>query len=169
MSYSLTSTETKTFTLTHAKHIAAKVATDLKRIQRFYGVPSDVRIESFENEIIQLLKNGYLDTVTYGFKKNNCWIEPTLIFTASDLEAGVNDDPGRVRPNKDITDADFCSYLTYSSAWSSLSVGEQLNFESELPFQRGGAEKPGVNGYLDNDRTYSSGGKTLSRSSVRSY
>lgn len=169
MSYSFTSTETKVFTLTHAKHIAAKVATDLKRIQRFYGVPSDTRIEHFESEIIQLLKYGYLNTVMYGFKKNDCWIEPTLKFTASDLEGGVNDDPGRIRPNKDITDANFYSYLTYSSTWNSLSADEKLEFELALPFQRGSAEEPNINGYLDNDRTYSSGGKTLSRASVRSY
>lgn len=169
MSYSFTSTETKTFTLTHAKHIAAKVATDLKRIQRFYGVPDDNRIEGFENEIIQLLKHGYLSTVTYGFKKNDRWIEPTLIFTVSELEGGINDDPGRIRPNKDITGANFYSYLTYSSTWNSLSANEKLDFESALPIQRGSAEEPGINGYLDNDRTYSSGGKTLSRASVRSY
>ena len=37
MSYSYSVTDTATFTRTHAKHIAAKVATDLKRMHRFYG------------------------------------------------------------------------------------------------------------------------------------
>ena len=40
MSTSFTITETTTFTLTHAKYMAAKVATDLKRMQRFYGAPN---------------------------------------------------------------------------------------------------------------------------------
>ena len=44
MSYSYTVTESTTFTVTHARHIAAKVATDLKRLQRFYGKPSDSAI-----------------------------------------------------------------------------------------------------------------------------
>ncbi len=44
MSYSYTTVETKTFTLTHAKHLAAKVAADLKRLQRLYGNISDERI-----------------------------------------------------------------------------------------------------------------------------
>jgi len=48
MSYSYTTTETKTFALTHARHLAAKVATDLKRLQRFYGGISDERIEQLE-------------------------------------------------------------------------------------------------------------------------
>ena len=39
MSYSYTLTETTTFTVTHARHMAAKVATDLKRMQRLYGEP----------------------------------------------------------------------------------------------------------------------------------
>jgi len=170
MSYSYTASESVTFTITHAKHIAAKVATDLKRMQRFYGKPSDTDIENYETEVIQLLKYGYLGTVTYGFKKGDSWIEPTLIYTASDLDGAANDDPGRVRPGKDISGAYFYSYLTYSSTWNNLTAEERSIFEKEeLPFQRGGADEPSINGYLDNDRTYSSGGKALSRATVRSY
>lgn len=149
--------------------MAAKVATDLKRLQRFYGSPCDVDIEEYENEITLLLKYGYLDTVTYGFKKENSWIEPTLRYTASDLDNAANDDPGRIRPNKNVTGASFASYLTRSSAWLNLSSDERANFENTLPFQRGSADEPCVKGYLENDRTYSSGGKTLSRTTVRSY
>ena len=35
MSYSYTISTLTSFTVTHARHIAAKVATDLKRLQRF--------------------------------------------------------------------------------------------------------------------------------------
>ena len=41
--HSYSYTESTTFTVTHARHMAAKVATDLKRMQRFYGKPSDER------------------------------------------------------------------------------------------------------------------------------
>lgn len=51
MSYSFTATETKTFTLTHARHLAAKVAADLKRLQRLYGHITDERINEFEGEV----------------------------------------------------------------------------------------------------------------------
>src|SRR5215208_6036058 len=54
MSYSYTLTETTTFTLTHAKHMAAKVATDLKRMQRLYNLPSDTDINNYEAEVIEL-------------------------------------------------------------------------------------------------------------------
>ena len=126
MSYSFTATETKTFTLTHAKHLAAKVTADLKRLQRLYGDVSDERIAQFEGEATELLRQGYLRTVTYGFKRDGSWIEPTLRYTASDLaNGGTDDDPGRVRPGINISGASFHSYLTYSSAWWALTPDQR--------------------------------------------
>ena len=83
MSFSDTTTQTTTFALTHARHIGAKVATDLKRMQRFYGQPSDGYIADFETEVVELLKEGYLGTVIYGFQRDGGWIEPTLRYTGS--------------------------------------------------------------------------------------
>lgn len=171
MSYSYTFSESQTFTVTHARHIASKVATDLKRIQRFYGNPSDYMIEKYEAEIIEYLKNGYLGSVTYGFKKSENWIEPTLKYTSKEL-AGLSandDDPGRIRASANIEGAGFYSYLTYSSIWYSLTKTEQDNFQRTLPIQRIGAEEPGISGYLSNDKTYSSGGRALDRSIIKSY
>lgn len=171
MTSSFTITETTTFTVSHARHMAAKVATDLKRLQRFFGKPSDVSIAEFETEVIALLKAGYLGTVTYGYRRNGCWIEPTLRYTARDLAvASANDDdPGRIRPSANVDGASFYSYLTYSAAWKRLSEAEKESFEKSLPFRRGGAPEPTIDGYLSNDRTYSSGGRALDRASVRSY
>lgn len=171
MSSSYTLTQTATFTLTHARHMAAKVATDLKRMQRFYGLPSDTSIAAYEAEVTEMLKAGYLANVSYGFRRNDQWIEPTLRYTAYDLAgaAANDDDPGRVRPGADITGASFYSYLVYSSAWHALSTAQQQAFESGLPFSRGSAPEPGVRGYFSDDRTYSAGGQALNRASVRSW
>jgi len=168
---SYTFSDSVTFTLTHAKHLGAKVATDLKRLQRFYQFPSDSSIASYEAEIIELLRKGYLGTVTYGFQKDGKWIEPALRYTARDLSgmSANDDDPGKIRPGADITGASFYSYLTYSSEWNKLSSAEQEAFNNTLPFQRGEAAEPGINGYLSNDRTYSSGSRALDRSIVKSY
>src|SRR3954462_1520755 len=98
MTNSFTLTGSESFTVTHARHMAAKVATDLKRMQRLFGLPSDGDIAEYEAEIIEFLKAGYLGTVTYGYKRDGKWIEPRLRYTARDL-AGVaadDDDPGRV-------------------------------------------------------------------------
>ena len=161
MSSSYTITEARTFTVTHARHMAAKVATDLKRLQRLYGEPSDTSIAEYEAEVIALLKGGFLGTVTYGYDRNGCWIEPTLRYTARDL-AGMSandDDPGRIRPGANVDGASFYSYLTYSAAWDQLSEAERGSFERSLPFHRGGAPEPDIDGYLSSDRTYSSGGR----------
>lgn len=170
MSYSITVSESATFTVTHARHMAAKVATDLKRLQRFYGSPSDTRIADYETEAIALMKAGYLNYVWYGFKRNNLWIEPTLKYTAQDLYSGsVDDDPGKIRPGADVSGASFSSYLTYSAKWHALSTAEQDAYERGLPYIRTGAAEPAVNGYLANDKTYSSGGRALERAMVRSF
>ncbi|BDW94337.1 hypothetical protein MACH10_00220 [Thalassospira tepidiphila] len=170
MSYSYTATETRSFTITHARDMAAKVATDLRRLQRLYGKPSDASIENYEAEVIALLKAGYLDTVSYGFRRNGKHIEPTLFYTAQDLfNDAANDDPGRIRPNADISGATFYSYLTYSKAWDNLTSTERSAFKESLPIHRSNADEPGVDGYVQPDRTYSSGGKCLNRKSVRSF
>ncbi len=171
MSLSYTRSETETFTITHARHMAAKVATDLKRMQRFYNSPGDDRIVEFEAEITEFLKAGYLGTVTYGFRRDGLWIEPTLRYTARDLAGGGanDDDPGKVRPGANTANASFYSYMTYSSAWDALTSAEKDAFRKRLPFTRTGAPEPGVNGSLTDDRTYSSGGRALNRASVRCY
>lgn len=168
-SYSITASTT--FTVTHARHMAAKVAADLKRMQRFYGCPSDTDIVNYESEIIELLKAGYLGTLTVGFKRNNQWIEPTLRYTARDLVgmAANDDDPGRVLPECDVSGASFYNYLTYSAAWEALPESEKEEFKRRMPLYRTNATQPTVNGYLVDDKTYSAGGRALSRASVRTY
>jgi len=172
MSYAFSLTESQTFTVVHARHIGAKVATDLKRMQRLYGSMTDQRIAELEGEVIELLRQGYLGTVTYGFRRNGEWIEPTLRYTAKELVDGtIDDDPGRIRHGLNIDGATFHSYLTYSAAWDKLTYEEQQAVEKKLPLQRTGSAEPKVaaNSYFSNDKTYSAGGRALGRSSVRSF
>lgn len=171
MSYSFAVTESLTFTVTHARHMAAKVATDLVRMQRFYGFPSDAGIDAYETEVIALLKAGYLGRVWYGFKRDGSCIEPTIKYTARDLYNGsaADDDPGKIRPGADVSGASFYSFLTYSAAWDNLTARERDAFEKSLPFYRSNGTEPPVYGYLLPDRIYSSGGRALDRASVRSY
>lgn len=172
MSSSYTYSQTTTFTATHAKYLASKVATDLKRIQRLYGgIPNDATIASYEAELTEFLKKGFLSEVTYGFQRNDKWIEPTLRYTAIDLSqtSSNDDDPGKIRPGADISAAVFTSYLITNTAYANLSADDKSTFEGSLPFNRTGAPAPGVNGYLSSDKSYSSGGKGLDRSSLKNY
>ncbi len=171
MSYSYTTTDSKTFTISHARHLAAKVTADLKRLQRFYGHVTDQRISEFEGEVIELLRQGYLETVIYGFQRDEKWIEPTLRYTATELaNARDDDDPGTIRPGVDISGAQFHSFLTYSEAWYALTPNQRLSIKQSLPLQRvSGSESLVSNGYFAEDKNYSSGGRSLGRASVRSY
>lgn len=167
MSYSYTESATGTFTLTHAKHMAAKVAADLKRMQRLYGKPSNSHIAELEAELIALLQAGYLDVVTYGFRRADQFIVPTLRYTAKDLAgaASASDDPGLIPPRADIQGATFHSYLIYSQKWNQLQQSQR----DAWPHPRIGAPEPMINGYLAPDKIYSAGGKALDRSSLRSF
>lgn len=171
MTDSYTISESVSFTVTHARHMAAKVATDLKRMQRFYGSPSDADIANFEAEIVEFMKAGYLGSVWYGYKRNGSWIEPMLQYTARDLNGSAtsDDDPGRVLPGADITNASFYTYLTRNDAWHNATPAEWEAFEKRLPFHRDGAPRPGISGNMRDDRTYSAGGRALNRASLKSY
>lgn len=158
-----------TFTLTNAKYLGAKVATDLKRIQRFYGSPSDERIQKYEEEIIALLKEGYLDTITYGFKRNDDWIKPTIRYKSTDFSgiSAMDDDPGKIPAHYDVSGATFCSFLEKNAKWDKLSSSQQKAFEDSLSINRSYGSTPGADGYFGSDLTYSSGGQSLNRSSLK--
>jgi len=48
-----------------------------------------------------------------------------------------------------------------------LNSQEKDAFKRQMPFYRTGADEPGLNGYLVEDLTYSSGGWALKRSSLK--
>ncbi|NNE40167.1 MAG: hypothetical protein HKN14_04525 [Marinicaulis sp.] len=172
LSTSYTASESQTFSVTHARRLASKVRTDLMRIHRFYdGRPSIDAIDDYEDELIALLRDGYLEKVTYGFKRAGKWVAPTVSYTAEELlfGSGQDDRPGAIGVNEDVSGASFYSYLIYSDAWSKLSPEERDNYRDQMPFRRGGANAPGVEGYFISDKSYSAGGRALSRSSLRSF
>ena len=163
MSYTGTYTESSTFTVSNARHIASKVKTDLMKFHRLYGSPSKEDIDDYETEVIELLRHGYLGTITYGFLRNNKWVV-ALKYTAkgNDLES-VGDDPGGIR-REDINGCSHYSFLEYSDKWSTLSESERDSFKKTLPFYRGGADTPDVeNGYWSSDREYYSGSQGMAR------
>lgn len=162
-------TTSETFTIVHARKIACKVATDLKRFQRFYGRPADSWIDDYEAELVELLKYDVVATVAYGFQRNGKWTEAAVRYKA--LPGGglvPDDDPGKIRPNLDVSGASFTSFLTYNSRWAGLSGNERAAIAAACPFRRSSGDEPGLEaGYWEVDRTYTAGGRGLARSSVR--
>jgi hypothetical protein len=142
MTSSFTFTDTASFTVTHARHMAAKVAADLKRMQRLYGAPSDLSIADFEAELIELMKASYLGTVTFGFRRDGAWIVPTLRYTAQDLSgaAANDDDPGRIRPAP--TSRARASIPTLPTARAGIVSHSTSKPRSSVPCPSSAAERP---------------------------
>ena len=166
---SYTTTGTETFTLTHAKHIAAKVATDLQRFFRLYGKPSLAAIDDYQQELTILLKYDAIDSVVYGFKRNGLWTMVSTRYVA--LPGGameVDDDPGRIKPNHDVSGAHFSSFLSYSSRWFAMPQSERDAIKQQIPVNRGTTDVPGLErGTWTADLNYAAGGRGLGRSTVR--
>lgn len=167
MSYSTTQTNTTTFTLTHAKYIAASVATDLMRFTRFYKNPSIAEINNYEIELAALLKAGYLDKVVYGFYRNDKWVEALMYRAAPDGTLVRNDDPGKIRPGTDVPGELFTSHLWRNSRWFELSQAEKEAFYAELPIKRSpSAVMELESGRWSSDLNYSAGGRSITRSTI---
>lgn len=170
MSTSYTITDTETFSITHARRLASKVATDLKRLQWLYGQPDDDFIARLEAEAAAFIKAGYFREVIYGFKRNGNWVVALKYHLDMYGNLTTDDNPGRIGPVVDMTGATFYTYMIYSDSWWALTDGQREAFRQSLPIQRGGAPEPGIeNGYWMSDRTYAAGGRALARSSIRSY
>lgn len=104
------------------------------------------------------------------FSENNNRIEPTLRYTAGDLlGSGTDDDPGKIRPGKDVSGASFYSFMTYSSKYLNTTQSEKDNTLKYLPFKWVSTQFLGINGYLENDKTYSASGYFLTRTRVRNF
>lgn len=168
MSYgTYTTTDSVTFTVTHARHIAIKIGTDLKRMQRFYGKPDDNAITNYEKEVIALLKGDYLERIEYGFKTSNGRWRIALKYEAR--HGGLiiaDDDPGGIRPGVDKSGCQFHSFLVTNYKWTNLSAEEQERVykEADVSFRRTAGDEPQGNWTVD--RAYSAGGRGVQRSSL---
>jgi hypothetical protein len=162
--------ESTTFSIVHARHMAAKVATDLLRLQRFYGKPTNNSIDAYEAELIALLKQDYLLAVTYGFKRNEKWVVALRYHAVPGGSLVADDDPGKLKPGVDVSNCSFGSFLEYNANWSNLNSTAKQTFRKTLPFQRSDGTEPGVEaGYWVDDRSYAAGGRAISRSVIKRY
>ena len=168
MNMTATRTHNETFTINHARYITSKIKADLKLLQKAYGAPPDSRIEDFGEEAALLLRDGYLGSVTYGYRRAGNWILALHYKARSDGTLQADDRAGKVPRGIDTTRAAFYSYLTYSASWFALTALQRQMVEAGLPIDRVGADPPGTEGgYWAADKTYSSKGTGVARSTFR--
>jgi hypothetical protein len=168
MTTSYTRSESETYSLTSAKYVASKIATDLRQVQRYYGRPSDTDIADYALEAALLSHGGYVDKVIYGFQRNGAWVPVTLEYTSANGTLVADDRAGGIYRYADTDGTVFTSFLYYSWKWSQLTGTDRDDFTELLPFARTSAPAPGyTGGYHTSDRTYSAHGTGFTRSTYR--
>jgi len=118
-------------------------------------------------ELTEYLVDGYLDRITYGFRKGDEWAV-ALRYKGTEIGSLTTDDrSGRVPRGADVTDASWCSHLVLNHRWDALSPESRAAYERALPVQRtNGAEpSPGARGWIE-DKTYSSSDGGIRRAST---
>ena len=164
-----TFTQTSTFTRTSARYIASKVVTDLRRMNFYYGKPTEEQIDKFYAELVELLVLGYVESVEYGFKQEGKWIVSLFYEVRSDGSLTDNR-AGGVHARANITGATWFSFLTYNGKWFLLSENERAPIEAGLPIRRSTGQAPQHgNGYWVTDRMYSADGVGVQRRTFRPY
>jgi len=160
-----TNTLTNTFTITNAKYLGSKIAADLYQMQQFYGSPSLAEINDYVDEAVTLMKDGYLKSVDYGFKKNGKWVF-ALSYEIS-AYGTVDNNPGRVALGTNITGATWGSYLRTTDKFENLSIADQQRIKNSISIKRSGAPDPQTGTYGLYDKSYSSGSVDLNRKTIK--
>jgi hypothetical protein len=160
-----TGTNSTTFSRTNARHIASKIAADLRQMRLLYGKPSPEQIDEYNDEIVEFLVKKWVKTVEYGFKRDGEWVVSLRYEVRAD---GTIDDTGagRVYPGADIAAASFHSFMTYTDKY--YSDDDRESVLDKLPFRRTpGTDPAHVNGYWETGKSYASGGYGAVRSQWR--
>jgi len=165
-----THTFSSTFTITHARYLASKIASDLLQMQLFYGQPSDTRIDNYIEEAVILLLGGYLKSVDYGLRRDGKWVIALRYVVRSDGSLMDDSRSGRVPPGVNVAGTSWYSYLRKNTKFLLLSPSEQNKIERSLPVQRTAGEEPKtINGTWSTDRSYSSGGVGVQRHTFKPF
>lgn len=162
-------THTNTFTRTHARHLASKVVADLYQCSLLYEKPSESSIADYQEELVTLLADGYVDTYEFGFKRDGRRVLTWhYTVTASGELDGGESRSGYLTRGIDVENAQYFNFLTHSNAWFALTSSVRDTIENGLPFQRthGSAPSDG-NGYWKTEHTYSAGGVLMERKVFR--
>jgi hypothetical protein len=164
MTYSYTTAET--FTIVHARKLAAKVIADMHQCKGFYGRPTSV--EDWQEELIVKLAGEYVAIYEFGFRTDDdkrvlSW--RYRVTAAGDLEGGRS---GGLCATAKVANATWFNFLWHSSKWDDLSQEERDKVEAQHSITRTVGDAPtDGSGRWVRDRTFVSGGRALQREEFR--
>lgn len=170
MSFTMTRTASESFTLTHAKYLAAKVTSDMLRCLQNYGRPAQSDINNYGTELALLLRDGYVAAYEFGFSQGDERLLSWHYVVDSSGISSTDDRPGRIASGVAVASATWFNQLTFSSAWFALPPAERDRICTGLPIQRVTKDGPkDGRGYWTNDLNYSASGVSLGRRTFRPY
>jgi hypothetical protein len=162
MSYS--TTHTQSFTITHARYLASKVAADMHLCAQYYGRPAEGDIRVYAEELAHYINEGYLAEYEFGFKKDDKRLVTWRYKVDANGALTTDNRPGKVVAHVDIAGAVHYNYLTQNGRFFGLSADARAKFKAGLPITRTNGNPPSDgSGYWANDRNYFSGGQGLGR------
>lgn len=164
-----TFTTSTTFTRTDAEYLASKVVSDLRGMKAYYYQPDESLIWDYYEELAELLSDGYMASVEYGFKRNGQRVV-TLLYELRTDGSLADGKSGGVYARADMSGTTWFSFLVYSRKWNLLSPSAQQEIKARLPIQRSPGQAPqDGSGYWITDRSYSSQGVGTQRRTFRPY
>ena len=128
-----TFTTSTTFTRTDAEYLASKVVSDLRGMKAYYYQPDESLIWDYYEELAELLSDGYVASVEYGFKRNGQRVV-TLFYELRTDGSLADGKSGGVYARADISGTTWFSFLVYSRKWS-LPSPERATGDSKRAFQ----------------------------------
>ena len=166
-----THTSSATFTVTHAKHLASKIAADLNACSRLHGHPSVSAVENYDDELVELLRYGYLSRYEFGFKRDEERVLSWSYEVGSYGNIETDERAGKMSAYVDLSGTTFFNYAWYSSKYHDLTPEQQSTFKHSHPVNRTSGDPPtdGAGYWSGTEKNYSAGGTGVSRRSFRSY
>ena len=164
-------TRSATFTVTHARHLASKIAADLNACSRLHGQPSISTVENYNEELVEVLRYGYLSQYEFGFQRHD---ERVLSWSYEVDASGAvtgDDRAGKMSAYVDLSGATFFNYVWYSDKYHDLSYDQKSSFKETHPVNRTSGDPPsdGAGYWSGTEKNYSAGGTGVSRRSFRSF
>jgi Bacterial HORMA domain family 1 len=164
-----TYTTTDSFTLIHARKLAAKVAADMDQCRRLYGEPSSAQIEAYREELVVMLHGRYVSKYEFGYQTSDERRVVTWLYTVTaygDLSGGQRS--GGLYSQADTSNATMFNFLTTNADWSGLGSSGQDDVKKQHSIRRVTGEPPtDGNGRWVRNKTYSAGGVAIARQEFR--
>lgn len=168
MTTSYTTSASESFTVVHARKLAAKVAADMNQCRLLYGKPSEADIGDYRDELVVMLAGQYVDRYEFGYKtaadrRVVSW--SYRVNASGDLDGGRS---GGLYAKADIHGAVMFNFMWTNTKWWNESSAERTKIRATHNVDRTSGEPPSDgSGRWVQDRSYGAGGVVLQREEFR--